>query len=175
MDVKNNIYRTKKIIQPIGTKNSANRREFSSPQKWISSHLKQCVSPLYPPLYLPVSVSLNLPFLVYLYYLYHCLYVLLPPHLPFSPLPLSFSPVLSACKPAHVGSILGLKRVHIVWRWGVKKCRNEALQLMLAWKAVKRGGRTGYKKNKERFYVPENKEMFIVRHTSRITRRVSLF
>ena len=173
MDVKNNIYRTKKIIQPIGTKNSANRREFSSPQKWISSHLKQCVSPLYPPLYLPVSqpafprVSiLSLPLSL-------CTPASSSTFLP-SPT-LFLSSLLSACKPAHVGSILGLKRVHIVWRWGVKKCRNEALQLMLAWKAVKRGGRTGYKKNKERFYVPENKEMFIVRHTSRITRRVSLF
>ena len=39
---KKNVYRPRNIILPIGTKNSANRREFSGSPKWNLSHLKQC-------------------------------------------------------------------------------------------------------------------------------------
>ena len=42
VNVKKNLYRPKNIIPPIGTKNSANRCEFSSSPKWNLSHLKQC-------------------------------------------------------------------------------------------------------------------------------------
>ena len=42
LDVKNSIYRLKIIIQQIGVKTSANRRDFSSAQKWNLSHFKQC-------------------------------------------------------------------------------------------------------------------------------------
>ena len=33
VDLNKNVYRPKNIIQPIGTKDSANRREFSSSEK----------------------------------------------------------------------------------------------------------------------------------------------